>query len=101
MRLYRRVNILLYLNEKWDVDAWKGGLELWKSDLSSLGKIISPIFNRMVIFVTNSESKHGHPRPLNCPENVFRKSLALYYYSSNIDPGEEILLKTTEFSFVA
>ena len=43
----------------------------------------------MVIFNTTYFSYHGHPNPLNCPENKSRKSLALYYYS-NGRPKEEM-----------
>ena len=42
---------------------------------------ISPIFNRCVIFNTNEDSFHGHPEPMKCPQNIFRKSIALYYYT--------------------
>ena len=39
-----------------------------------------PNFNSMVIFKTDDFSYHGHPDPLTCPENITRKSIALYYY---------------------
>ena len=48
-----------------------------------------PIFNKVVIFSTTSDSFHGHPDPLKCPENMSRKSIALYYYS-NGRPKNEI-----------
>ena len=57
--------------------------------MENCGKKISPIFNKMVVFNTNDFSYHGHPDPLNCPENMTRKSIALYYYS-NGRPKEEI-----------
>ena len=37
--------------------------------------------NKTVIFHTDDDSPHGHPEPLNCPNNVLRNSIALYYYS--------------------
>ena len=40
---------------------------------------ISPIANRAVIFTTDATSYHGHPEPMQCPEDVARRSLALYY----------------------
>ena len=43
----------------------------------------------MAIFSTTDFSYHGHPDPLNCPENRSRKSIALYYYS-NGRPSYEI-----------
>ena len=45
-------------------------------------KKFKPIFNRIAIFSTTDFSYHGHPDPLNCPENKSRKSIALYYYSN-------------------
>jgi Rps23 Pro-64 3,4-dihydroxylase Tpa1-like proline 4-hydroxylase len=98
IRLWRRVNILLYLNDNWD-DNWGGQLELWNSNLSSSEIKISPIFNRLVIFRTDNKSFHGHPSPLATPnEHILRKSIALYYYSSDIDPGNSMLKQTTNFT---
>ena len=50
--------------------------------MSKCVKSIKPIFNRAVIFSTDDTSYHGHPDPLNCPENIQRRSLAFYYYSN-------------------
>ena len=80
--LDRRVNLLLYLNKGWE-PKWGGSLELYdKNNLQKPYKEIDPIFNRCVIFNTTSESYHGHPKPLICPKNTSRKSIALYYYSA-------------------
>ena len=43
---------------------------------------MSPIFNRCVIFNTDYDSYHGHPEPMTCPKNTYRKSIALYYYTN-------------------
>lgn len=81
----RRVNLLLYLNEKWD-PAWGGELELWSRDMQRCEERITPIANRTVIFTTDPESYHGHPDPMRCPPGVARKSLALYYFTVEPDP---------------
>ena len=47
------------------------------------------ILNNAVIFRTDCESNHGFPDPIKCPNNISRKSLALYYYT-NGRPKEEI-----------
>ena len=78
--LYRRINLLLYLNEDWQ-DEWGGTLQLWKSDASELVSEIQPKMNRAVIFNTTSESLHGHPNPLNTPDHISRYSIALYYFT--------------------
>tara|TARA_B110001450_G_C17517800_1_gene439245 strand:- start:2 stop:859 length:858 start_codon:yes stop_codon:yes gene_type:complete len=86
--LDRRINVLVYLNKDWK-EEYGGNFELWNQDMSMCEKKILPIFNRMAIFSTTDFSYHGHPDPLNCPENRSRKSVALYYYS-NGRPSYEI-----------
>ena len=89
--LDRRVNVLIYLNKNWK-DSYGGCLELWNKNMSMCEKKISPTFNTMVIFSTTDFSNHGHPEPLNCPKDISRKSLALYYFSSG-RPKSEVLSK--------
>jgi len=83
-RLFRRLNLLIYLNPDWDAD-WGGELELWSSDMSRCVERIAPMAGRCVIFSTSHESFHGHPHPLQCPEQLARRSLAMYYYT--LQPG--------------
>ena len=78
--LDRRLNLLLYLNGKWD-QAWGGDLELWDRDMRACVQRIAPIANRCVVFSTTRDSYHGMPDPLRCPAGMTRRSLALYYYS--------------------
>ena len=78
--LERRLNLLLYLNKDWD-EEFGGHIEFWGPEMKQCIKKVSPIFNRMVIFTTTETSFHGHPKPLNCPKDRSRKSLALYYYT--------------------
>ena len=80
-RLDRRLNVLVYLNHDWD-PAWGGALELWSPDMQRREARIDPLFNRLVVFSTTESSYHGHPEPLECPEDRSRRSLALYYYSA-------------------
>jgi Rps23 Pro-64 3,4-dihydroxylase Tpa1-like proline 4-hydroxylase len=79
--LFRQVNLLVYLNSVWDVQ-WDGDLELWYKNMSGPCKKISPIANRVVIFNID-KAPHGHPHPLQCPDEIHRKSLALYYYNTD------------------
>jgi hypothetical protein len=80
--LDRRVNVLLYFNADWK-EEYGGQLELWEQDMSACAARITPLLNRCVIFNTTSTSFHGHPEPLNCPEGMTRKSIAIYYYTSH------------------
>ena len=79
-KLRRKLNLLIYLNSDWKED-WKGSIELWDNKMTSSKKSILPIINNAVIFRTDVDSNHGFPEPIECPDNVTRKSLALYYYS--------------------
>jgi hypothetical protein len=87
LNIYRRINVLLYLNKDWS-EEYNGQLELWDENLDACVKSISPVFNRLVVFNTDKRSFHGHPKPLNVPEDTTRKSLAFYYYTAQPDPDE-------------
>jgi Rps23 Pro-64 3,4-dihydroxylase Tpa1-like proline 4-hydroxylase len=78
--LYRRINLLIYLNRDWE-KSWGGSLQLWEKDMSKCVQDILPIFNRAVIFNTTQDAFHGHPHPLNTPEEISRYSFALYYFT--------------------
>jgi len=104
LNIWRRLNLLLYLNENWD-PAWGGELELWDRSGRQRVRAVQPIFNRVVIFDTSNYSYHGHPHPLMCPENRSRKSIALYYYTAQkpegeIDPHTTIFLQSEKVEAV-
>ncbi len=88
----RRVNILVYLNESWRPE-YGGQLELWSTDMKECVKKVSPEANRVLIFNTDVDSYHGHPEPMECPEDESRKSLALYYFTRESDP----LVRSTNY----
>lgn len=87
LKLDRRLNVLLYLNQDWK-EEYGGHFELWNKDMTQSVRKILPLFNRMAMFSTTSTSYHGHPTPLACPPDRTRKSIAVYYYS-NGRPEEE------------
>lgn len=87
-QLDRRLNLLLYLNKDWRAE-YGGYLELWDRKMSHCETKVLPLFNRVMVFGTTDFTYHGHPDPLQCPEGMTRKSLALYYFS-NGRPAEEI-----------
>ena len=80
----RRVNALIYLTESWNKE-WNGGLELFKPNEKNPAKTIYPEFNRLIVFQTSANSLHGHPIPLNTPDEIYRQVLNLYYYSRHPD----------------
>jgi hypothetical protein len=89
LKLQRKLNLIIYLTENWKYD-WGGGLEFWShNDQTNRPdkKIVTVdnVFNRAVLFDTTQNSWHGFPEQLQCPENTYRKSLAVYYLT---DPPE-------------
>jgi hypothetical protein len=82
LHLHRRMNVIIYLNENWK-DEYGGFLELWDRNMTARRHSIAPIINRCVIFNTDADSYHGHPDPLTVPPGIFRRSVALYYYTAS------------------
>ena len=90
---YRRVNVLVYLNVNWRRE-WGGQLLLGKEGLQTA---IDPLAGLCAIFPTTEKSWHGHPAPLQCPEGVQRRSMALYYYTREEPEGLEDHRRVTSY----
>ena len=84
MDLERRINLLIYLNKDWKPE-YGGAFELWDEKMEKCHEKVEPLFNRCAIFNTTSHSYHGHPDPVNHPNNQPRRSIALYYYTATWD----------------
>jgi hypothetical protein len=78
-KLFRRLNILVYLNPTWR-DEWGGHIELWDKDVKVCHFRSQPIMNKCLIFETSNISYHG-VTPLKTPPDVIRRSFAAYYYT--------------------
>lgn len=87
LKLDRRLNLLVYLNQDWK-EEYGGHLELWNRDVSRCEQKVLPVFNRTVVFSTTDFSYHGHPLPLACPAGRTRKSVSFYYYSNGRPDAE-------------
>lgn len=72
----RAANLLLYVNLEWR-EEWGGALCLGRDRAVQY----LPIGGRAVIFRTDREAFHGHPKRLRCPQGVMRRSIAAYYYT--------------------
>ena len=81
LKLQRRLNVIVYLNDDWNPE-WGGALVL-KDPSQKIREEIFPDNNKMLIMETTDTSFHGHPDPLNVPDNTTRRSLALYYYTAS------------------
>jgi Rps23 Pro-64 3,4-dihydroxylase Tpa1-like proline 4-hydroxylase len=81
MKLQRKFNLIIYLNENYQT-GWGGELGLWTNKDNKpheCVKVVEPLFNRAVIFDTTGWSWHGLEVPNKFPENECRKSMAVYY----------------------
>src|SRR3954471_24953126 len=93
--LYRRINLLVYLNPAWD-EAWGGHVELWDRDVQQCVRRYAPVLNRCVVFETSDISFHG-VSPLTCPETEARRSFAVYYYTTTPPDADAGLTHGTIF----
>jgi len=86
MRVHRRLNLILYLNPRWQPD-WGGELGFY--DEGGRRQVsVAPVPGRVVVFETHDRTLHGHPEPLMCPEGEARTSIILYYYTAQPRPTE-------------
>ena len=91
-RWHRRLNLIVYLNHVWD-DSWGGSLELHSDPRAADDriKLVTPLYNRAVIFETTESSWHGFSRIAlpDAQKSLSRKSIALYFYTTQ-RPAEEL-----------
>lgn len=99
--LYRRLNLLVYLNKDWPGGVG-GELELWPERDGAPARLqsvdIEPVFNRTVVFTTSDHSWHGHPTPL-APTAPARLSFAAYYFTAappaDVGPAHDTVFAET------
>jgi Rps23 Pro-64 3,4-dihydroxylase Tpa1-like proline 4-hydroxylase len=78
LNLYRRINVLVYFNEDWSLE--DGGCLSMFNPKHEVVSTVVPQFGRTVIFATDDRSLHGFPKPV--ADGKWRRSVALYYYTS-------------------
>jgi hypothetical protein len=83
LKLWRRVNLLIYLNRHWD-EAWGGHLEIWDPQMTKVLHRVAPLHNRAIIFLTDENSPHGY-KAISIPEGESRKSFYAYYFTEVSD----------------
>lgn len=78
LALYRRLNLLVYLNADWAPDAG-GQVVLSHPVAPDRGLEVEPTWGTAVLFETDDDSVHG---VLPVGPDARRRSIALYYYTS-------------------
>jgi Rps23 Pro-64 3,4-dihydroxylase Tpa1-like proline 4-hydroxylase len=77
--LERRINLIYFVNDEWQ-PGWGGELSLYDEALAPIATI-HPAGNRAVVFQTGPTAYHGHPDPMRLPAGIWRRSIAMYYYT--------------------
>ncbi len=84
--IYRRLNVLVYLNPDWS-ETDGGCLELYdESNVRQPVRTVVPRWGTMVIFRSDSHSVHGFTKPIGDARGE-RRALAAYYYTA-VDGAE-------------
>ena len=78
--LFRRLNVLVYLNADWTAEDG-GSLQMWgDAAATKVVRSVVPSSARASIFQTDFDSVHGFTDPVKGPR--YRNSIALYYYTA-------------------
>ncbi len=78
-KLWRRVNLLVYMNKDWKPE-YKGEIEIWNKDMKTMAVKYPPTLNTAVIFLTDADSPHGYEK-INFPDGEYRKSYYAYFFT--------------------
>ncbi len=78
-QLWRRVNLLIYLNRHWK-EEYGGHLEIWDKFMRKAEKVVAPNHNRAILFLTDENSPHGY-KAIAVPEGETRKSFYAYFFT--------------------
>lgn len=82
------MNMALYLNEEWRPE-WNGSLQFWNDDSTECLADVEIKPNRLIFWDNPTKVIHGFAEVLNCPENITRDVLMVFYYKSNNFPDEK------------
>ncbi len=88
LRLNRKFNLLLYLNESWETQ-WGGELEMWNLEQTQCLHKIDPLPNRLIFWEHDEKFLHGFSSPIKSPSDVERQNLMIVYYNSNGTPTSD------------
>lgn len=92
--LYRRLNLILYLNPTWE-SQWGGLTELWDPKVERCHESVVPTLSRCLLFETTNTSFHGVTQ-VQSP-GITRNSFSAFYYTQEPRPGESAEFHSTIF----
>jgi hypothetical protein len=81
LKLWRMISLNVYLNYDWK-EEWHGDLQFYDFERKKCVTKYYPEGARAVLWRHHRFGFHGHPNPLECPENVYRDGFRMFYYVS-------------------
>jgi len=85
LHLNRKLSMILYVSKEWETE-WGGSLEFWDFEKTQCLHRVDPKPNRLLIWDYDERLIHGHPLPIDCPDDASRDGLRLFYFGSNATP---------------
>lgn len=80
---------ITYLNRGWQPE-WGSALELWDAKDGQCVTTVQPEFCRTLLMPHGPRSFHGHPTPLQAPDDRPRRSVATYFYTGTPMPEQDL-----------
>ncbi len=90
LKLHRALSLIIYLSSDWK-EEYQGALEFKDFNNDHVVTRVTTFFNRCLIWKYNKRGYHGFNTPIDCPENMSRNSLRLFFYISNSTHNQEDL----------
>ena len=87
------MNVGLYMNKEWR-EEWGGNLQFWNDDstVCHLDIVVKP--NSLIFWDKPTKVIHGFADGLNCPEDITRDVLMVFYYESHDVPRDRVSKST-------
>jgi len=82
IKLNRVLTLVIYLNKNWK-EEWNGDIQFWDKENKKCVNRYFPNWGNCIMWEYDEQGFHGHPNPLNCPDDEYRDGFRLFYYTSN------------------
>lgn len=95
-QLHRALSLIIYLTPDWKPE-WNGGLDFYDEKQENVVNHVDCLFNRCLIWKYEKLGWHGHVKPLDCPEDIGRTTIRVFYYTSNSTHNPEDLPHRSQY----